>query len=249
METFQVGPFTQQNFRFLLFGAAGAVLWEQAIFCPEGFAHIPCLKMTISKRRLSCFIMCHFECSNTYTEKHTHFLQFWLSKFASFSTQMLSCVSCHESVMFNQAKSNLFKSVWVQKMQADPPTQALVLSFGTHGIEKSTKLFKILYREPKFDLMISKFDVVMMMVSWSQNLKCPKSDHVKFWESLNLDHVKIWEHQKSDHVKIWNVPKIWSCQNLRTPKIWSCQKWETKILKSLDVDVIMISWKNVFLLC
>ena len=93
--------------------------------------------------------------------------------------------------------------------------------------------------------VISNFwchDGVMMMIPWSQNLKCPKSDHVKFWESRNLDHVKFWEHQKSDHVKNWDVPKIWWCQNLRIPKIWSCQKCESKILKSFDADVIMISW-------
>ena len=62
-----------------------------------------------------------------------------------------------------------------------------------------------------------------------------------------------WRHDgdtmisKFEMPKIWScqilrIKKSWSCQILRTPKIWSCQKCESKILKSFDVDAIMISW-------
>ena len=84
--------------------------------------------------------------------------------------------------------------------------------------------------------MISKFE--MPKIRSCQILRIKKS-----WSCQNLRTPKIWSCQKLRCIKIW-----W-CQNLRSPKIWSCQKWEPKILKSFDVDAIMISWKNFLLLC
>ena len=102
--------------------------------------------------------------------------------------------------------------------------------------------FQDFNRDVKISTEILKFwyhDGVMMVISWSQNLKCLKSDHVWFWESRNLDHVisctgtlsfsnlimskiemsqksddvKIWESQKSDHVKNEN-PRFWKVSML-----------------------------------
>ena len=275
LETIQVGPLTPQNCRFCLSGASRAIVSQTRIFNPERITHIPCLKMRVSKTWLACFWQCQFgvripipsgtgsqklkiECfifsvilmcliwyRDSYGFLHMAFLQFWKSKLASFLWHILSCVHCHELSCFakqNPLYRNPLLCASVPKMKSE----------GLGLVKWNPWNRKIDLGHSRFSTEISKFwyhDGVMMMVPWSQNLKCPKSDHVKFWESRNLDHVKIWEHQKSDHVKNWDVPKIWSCQNLRIPKIWSCQKWESKIpKKKTDVDVIMKTW-NIFSCC
>ena len=172
-------------------------------------------------------------------EMHMTFLLFWNSKFSFFSRHVLRSVFCSEKTCFAVPNHILWKVLggpgWLQGSPGTPTCLG--------PVKWNPWNRKIDFGCSRFSTEIPKFwyhDVVMMMVPWSQNLKCPKSDHVKFWESRNPDHVKIWKHQKSDHVKNFDM-----YQKSDHVKIWETQKSDqvkTENPRSWKVSMLMSSW-------